>query len=204
MLKLSFSKEFHIIVFWKPNWIEFSVSLLVIKCSIYELLHWLAKLRWDFCVTWAYLTIMPSRFLGFLMKGRDLDIPSAATMLTAELDRTTDAGMNALMHDRTAKAQANRNMFLFQKEVEDTVNERRIWRGRKWRWLYEWGCVDTYQKFLKLCRWYVSDVVEYSIAVWWFPYLFNERTRRSKREEEHTWEDFGFPTMFFLQVICFT
>ena len=66
---------------------------------------------------------MPSRFLGFLMKGRDLDIPSAATMLTAELDRTTDAGMNALMHDRTAKAQANRNMFLFQKDVEDTINE---------------------------------------------------------------------------------
>ena len=57
---------------------------------------------------------MPSRFLGFLQKGRDLDMPSAA-MLTAELDRTDDAGMNALTHDRTARTQANRNIFLISK-----------------------------------------------------------------------------------------
>lgn len=57
------------------------------------------------------LTIMPSRFFGFLQKGKDLDMPSAA-MLMAELERATDAGMNALTHDRTARMQANRNIFL--------------------------------------------------------------------------------------------
>ena len=63
---------------------------------------------------------MPSRFFGFLMKGRDLDMPSAA-ILIAVLDRTTDAGMNALMHDRTARTQANRNMFLFSERRKDKI-----------------------------------------------------------------------------------
>jgi hypothetical protein len=57
---------------------------------------------------------MPSRFLGFLQKGRDLDMPSAA-MLTAELDLTDDACMNALTHDRAARTQANRNIFLISR-----------------------------------------------------------------------------------------
>ena len=63
---------------------------------------------------------MPSRFFGFLQKGRDLDIPSAA-MLIAELDLTTTAGMKALMHDRTARAQANRNMVLFSKVTKNKI-----------------------------------------------------------------------------------
>lgn len=60
------------------------------------------------------LTIMPSRFFGFLQKGKDLDMPSAAAMLMAELERATDAGMNALTHERTARMQANRNIFLYE------------------------------------------------------------------------------------------
>lgn len=56
---------------------------------------------------------MPSRFFGFLQNGKDLDMPSAATILIDELERATDAGMNALTHDRTARMQANRNIFLY-------------------------------------------------------------------------------------------
>jgi hypothetical protein len=64
---------------------------------------------------------MPSRFLGFLQKGRDLDMPSAA-MLTAELDLTDDACMNALTHDRAARTQANRNIFLISRLTKGIVS----------------------------------------------------------------------------------
>ena len=147
---------------------------------------------------------MPSRFLGFLMKGRDLDMPSAAIILTAELDRTTDAGMNALMHDRTAKAQANRNMFLFQKEVEDKVTWCWISWERNRQPLREWSWMDYLPEVLKICIGGDVQVSDNCIAVWWFPYLFNERTRRSKREEEHTWGRFEFSDHIFLASICFT
>ena len=54
---------------------------------------------------------MPSRFFGFLQKGKDLDMPSAVAILMDELERAMDAGMKALTHDRTARMQANRNIF---------------------------------------------------------------------------------------------
>jgi hypothetical protein len=54
---------------------------------------------------------MPSRFFGFLIKGKDLDMPSAAFIVIEELDRAT-VGTKALTHERTARIQAKRNMVL--------------------------------------------------------------------------------------------
>ena len=67
------------------------------------------------------LTIMPSRFFGFLQNGKDLDMPSAAIILMDELERATDAGMNALTHDRTARMQANRNIFLYRLYIKKKI-----------------------------------------------------------------------------------
>jgi hypothetical protein len=54
---------------------------------------------------------MPSRFFGFLIKGKDLDMPSAAFIVIEELDRAT-VGTKAFTHERTARIQAKRNMVL--------------------------------------------------------------------------------------------
>jgi hypothetical protein len=57
---------------------------------------------------------MPSRFLGFLMKGKEYDMPSLDFIVIEELDREP-VGTKALTHDIheiTTRMQANRNMIL--------------------------------------------------------------------------------------------
>jgi hypothetical protein len=58
---------------------------------------------------------MPSRslFLGFLMKGKEYDMPSLDFIVIEELDRAP-VGTKALTHEITARMQAKRNIVVYE------------------------------------------------------------------------------------------